>query len=595
MAWRKMVFYLVAIVCCGCLGCSSSSRSTTSTQTFTIGGTVSGLSGTGLVLQDNGANDLPISTNDAFVFTTPVASGGAYAVTVSTQPQSPAQSCVVTSGTGTAAANVTNVLVSCAALVSTKWSVGNAVSAASLNNTDADTSIIRDANGKFWLIQSDPVNAWNVLSGSNIDNLTEQYSFNTVGNFAQPNGDDAYWVVGAWIDPDTGTWYGVVHVEFDYGKWPGGSGSDHFRRISLATSTNNGQTWALGADIITPYYPSIISTTQYPGSTFYFGDGDPKLYVDSANGYFYLYYMSAQVDKTTGDREAESIYVARAPITGKMAAGSWSKWYSGSFSQPGIAGQESAITLADSFLVSWSTYLGQYIGVRGEDGELFVSGTLSNNAWSDIGNLGIPLEWYNWPIDSENLQSRRYLGQSFRLYSADTDYEGIGTQYWPISFTTGAGAPPVNSTTYYQIVNHNSGLVLGIANGSTSQGAQVVQQTAQTPASAEQLWQVVPNGDGFYHIVNKNSGLAIGIAASGGSNNAQWRSELIQWNYGSATLDQMWCLEPTESGYYKLCSRNSDQVVGIANPNTQSGVNAITWPDVFGAEDQEFTFVSASQ
>ncbi len=87
---------------------------TCTTNTFTVGGTVSGLTGTGLVLQNNGGNNLSISGNGAFTFTTPVASGAAYSVTVSTQPGTPTQTCSVTNGTGTiAAANVTNVTVAC--------------------------------------------------------------------------------------------------------------------------------------------------------------------------------------------------------------------------------------------------------------------------------------------------------------------------------------------------------------------------------------------------------------------------------------------------------------------------------------------------
>jgi hypothetical protein len=473
------------------------------------------------------------------------------------------------------------------------WSIGSRVNVPALNQTDADPSIIFDGTGTYRLIRSDSSNAWNTESGHSIDTLTQQYSFNTIGVFAQPNGDDLYWITGAYIDPATGNWYGIVHVEFDYNKWPGGSPNDHFRRIELAESTNSGQTWTLLGDIITPYYTSVISTDEYPGSTFYYGDGDPKLYVDSATGYFYLYYMSGWFAKAT-DSGQESIYVARAPISGLMAAGTWTKWYNGSFSQPGLAGQESAITNGDSFLVSWNAYLGQYFGVRGMDGEVFLSTNLASETWTDMGNLGISLEWYNWPIDNVNLRSRHILGQSFRLYSADSDVNGVGTQYWPITFTSDQGTSPVNSTGYYQIIDRINGMALGIAGASTQGGASVIQETPQNPPTAEELWQIVSNGDGFYHIVNKNSGQAIGLAGVNGGSNDSWGSDLIQWTYGDYE-DQNWCLEVTEGGYYKLCSRNSDQVVGIANPNNQSGSVAITWPDVFGAQDQEFSFVPVSQ
>lgn len=80
----------------------------------TVGGTVSGLAGSGLVLQDNGGDNLAVSASGAFTFATPLVGGAAYAVTVLTQPSSPAQYCSVTNGTGTmASVNVSNVTVTC--------------------------------------------------------------------------------------------------------------------------------------------------------------------------------------------------------------------------------------------------------------------------------------------------------------------------------------------------------------------------------------------------------------------------------------------------------------------------------------------------
>ena len=74
--------------------------------THTISATVSGLSGTGLILQDNGADNLTVSANGAVTFATAVANNGAYAVTVKIQPSTPSQTCVVVGGSGAAAANV---------------------------------------------------------------------------------------------------------------------------------------------------------------------------------------------------------------------------------------------------------------------------------------------------------------------------------------------------------------------------------------------------------------------------------------------------------------------------------------------------------
>jgi N-acetylneuraminic acid mutarotase len=97
------------------------SASCTAQPSYTIGGTVSGLTGTGLVLQNNGGDDLVINANGSFTFNTPLISGSPYNVAVSTQPTG--QTCSVTNGTGTVnAANVTTVAVTCG--VVTTWQAG---------------------------------------------------------------------------------------------------------------------------------------------------------------------------------------------------------------------------------------------------------------------------------------------------------------------------------------------------------------------------------------------------------------------------------------------------------------------------------------
>lgn len=84
------------------------------TITYTIGGTVTALSGSGLVLQNNGSGSLEVASPGAFTFAARLGSGAAYAVTVTTQPSSPGQTCIVTNGSGTVGtANVTNVTVDC--------------------------------------------------------------------------------------------------------------------------------------------------------------------------------------------------------------------------------------------------------------------------------------------------------------------------------------------------------------------------------------------------------------------------------------------------------------------------------------------------
>ncbi len=94
-------------------GSGTVATATATATTYTIGGTITGLSATGLVLQNNAGDDLTVASGaTSFTFATKVT--GAYAVTVKTQPTG--ITCTVSNGTGTATANVTNISIACVTL-----------------------------------------------------------------------------------------------------------------------------------------------------------------------------------------------------------------------------------------------------------------------------------------------------------------------------------------------------------------------------------------------------------------------------------------------------------------------------------------------
>ena len=85
-----------------------------SPNSYAIGVTVAGLTGTGLVVQNNGGDPLSISANGLSQFSISVDSGSPYEVTVLSQPTG--QQCSVVSGAGTVGAAAINVAVNCVAL-----------------------------------------------------------------------------------------------------------------------------------------------------------------------------------------------------------------------------------------------------------------------------------------------------------------------------------------------------------------------------------------------------------------------------------------------------------------------------------------------
>jgi len=78
----------------------------------TIGGTVAGLVGTGLTLQNGTGTPLAIAANGAFQFPGTVANGTTYFVHVQTQPGTPTQFCSAPNGAGVATSN-TAITVIC--------------------------------------------------------------------------------------------------------------------------------------------------------------------------------------------------------------------------------------------------------------------------------------------------------------------------------------------------------------------------------------------------------------------------------------------------------------------------------------------------
>lgn len=116
------LFFVVSIFAVGCSsapisnGSNSGSGSGSGSGGYTIGGMVSGLTGSGLVLQDNGGNNLAVTGSGtvSFTFTTGLTGGSAYDVTVSTQPSNPTQVCTAANNAGTVGtANISNVQVTC--------------------------------------------------------------------------------------------------------------------------------------------------------------------------------------------------------------------------------------------------------------------------------------------------------------------------------------------------------------------------------------------------------------------------------------------------------------------------------------------------
>jgi len=120
---------------------------------FSVGGPVSGLAGSGLTLQLNGANDLIVIGNGPYKFPKALSKGSTYTVTIKASPVAPVkQVCSVSQGSGRIVAAVNNVAVSC---VTQTFAVGGKVSGLTGKglvvqlNGESDLAIAKNGNFVF--------------------------------------------------------------------------------------------------------------------------------------------------------------------------------------------------------------------------------------------------------------------------------------------------------------------------------------------------------------------------------------------------------------------------------------------------------------
>ncbi len=143
------------LAACGGAGSGSGSGGGGSSSD-TIGGTISGLTASGLTLADGSQTVSPSANATSFTFPTAVASGTSYSVTVSAQPSG--ETCSVANGSGTISANVTNVQLACAANnLSGTAATGSPIAGATVtlvDSTGKQLTVQTAANGQYSLSTS---------------------------------------------------------------------------------------------------------------------------------------------------------------------------------------------------------------------------------------------------------------------------------------------------------------------------------------------------------------------------------------------------------------------------------------------------------
>ena len=143
---------------------------------YTIGGTVSGLSGT-VILQNNGGNNLSITANGTFTFSGEVGNGATYAVAILTQPSD--YTCSVSNASGTVnGADVTTVSVLCSINqydISPSAGANGSISPSTVQTVNSGGEVIFTATPDT----SYQVNEW-LLDGSSVQTGGNTYTLSNI-------------------------------------------------------------------------------------------------------------------------------------------------------------------------------------------------------------------------------------------------------------------------------------------------------------------------------------------------------------------------------------------------------------------------------
>ncbi|WP_222849232.1 RICIN domain-containing protein [Trebonia kvetii] len=166
----------------------------------------------------------------------------------------------------------------------------------------------------------------------------------------------------------------------------------------------------------------------------------------------------------------------------------------------------------------------------------------------------------------------------------------VATFIWtPGTTSTGGG---ISSSTWYEVVNTNSGDCVDDTNGSTSNGT-AVQQWACSAGSTNQEWQFQPTSGGYYQVVTRNAPSEAWDVTGGPS--ATGNGTPIQlWSTTGGT-NQQWLPTLQSDGSYTFTARNSgNECLDVTNRSTGNGTQLQQWACTAADTAQTFRLVPES-
>jgi hypothetical protein len=216
----------------------------------------------------------------------------------------------------------------------------------------------------------------------------------------------------------------IYHAEHQCGAY----GTPFTAGIGLARSSDGGLTWTRQGQII-----SSSSQPPYCTAARLNGAGIPVVVLSRDGSYFYLYYMEWFTDRP------DQTYLARSPVSADAAPGSWTKYYRGEFSQPGLGGladpvirrpdPEDVTIWAGFASVSYNTLLQRYLAVFMTTPEFYYTASEDGIHWEPARKLGLLTQnipgapqgtWLSYPslLSLDQPNDRTTTGSGYLYYSS---------------------------------------------------------------------------------------------------------------------------------------------------------------------------------
>jgi hypothetical protein len=190
---------------------------------------------------------------------------------------------------------------------------------------------------------------------------------------------------------------------------------------------------------------------------------------------------------------------------------------------------------------------------------------VDNSAGTDLSGLVNAPDTGGWQ-DWSTVTATVTLPAGVQTLTVDQDNAG-----WNIHFL-GFASQGLSTTTWYEVVNENSGLCATAAGAGTANGTAVEQEPCT--AATDQLWEFAPAITGYYEVLNDNAqseGESWNIT---GGVSATASGDLLQiWNYGgSGNTNALFSATQGSGGYYTFVADNSGLCIDTPGASTTAGV-----------------------